>query len=117
MLFLTQVFWKNLCIFYQADQFLVITKHNWWQLKVFKTSHKSDLKLYRFDYPMDHFVINKRHIPHLFTDHKEMSAGDIVMEVVSWNSNIFRNNPVETRNQKMTLFNHMKWQIKSKYDT
>ena len=29
-----------------------------------------------------------------------MSAGDIVMEVLSWNSNLFRNNPVETQNQK-----------------
>ena len=70
---------------------------------------------------------------HLFNDHKEMSAGDIVMEVLSWNSNLFRNNPVElfrnnpvelfrnnpieTRNQKMALFNHMKRQVKSKYDT
>ena len=46
-----------------------------------------------------------------------MSAGDIVMEVLSWNSNLFRNNPAETRNQKMALFNHMKRQVKSKYDT
>ena len=66
---------------------------------------------------MDHFVIKKRHILHLFNDHKEMSAGDIVMEVLSWNSNLFRNNPTETRNQKMALFNHMKRQVKSKYDT
>ena len=49
---------------------------------------------------MDHFVFKKRHILHLFSDHKEMSAGDIVMEVLSWNSNLFRNNPVETQNQK-----------------
>ena len=66
---------------------------------------------------MDHFVIKKRHILHLFNDHKEMSAGDTVMEVVSWKSNLFRNNPVETRNQKMSLFNHMKREVKSKYDT
>ena len=66
---------------------------------------------------MDHFVIKKRHILHLFNDHKEMSAGDIVMEVLSWNSNLFRNNPTETQNQKMALFNHMKRQVKSKYDT
>ena len=45
---------------------------------------------------MDHFAIKKRHILHLFNDHKEMFAGDIVMEVISWNSNLFRNNPVET---------------------
>ena len=49
---------------------------------------------------MDHFVFKKRHILHLFSDYKEMSAGDIVMEVLSWNSNLFRNNPVETQNQK-----------------
>ena len=66
---------------------------------------------------MDHFVVKKRHILHLFNDHKEMSAGDIVMEVLSWNSNLFRNNPTETRNQKMALFHHMKRQVKSKYDT
>ena len=66
---------------------------------------------------MDHFVIKKRHILHLCNDHKEMSAGDIVMEVLSWNSNLFRNNPIETQNQKMALFNHMKRQVKSKYDT
>ena len=40
-----------------------------------------------------------------------------VMEVLSWNINLFRNNPTETRNQKMALFNHMKQQVKSKYDT
>ena len=45
-----------------------------------------------------------------------MSAGDIVMDVVSWNSNL-KNNLVEMRNQKMTLLNHMKQQVKSKYDT
>ena len=66
---------------------------------------------------MDHFVIKKQYILHLLNDHKEMSAGDIVMEVVSWNSNLFRNNPVETQNQKMSLFNHMKPEVKSKYDT
>ena len=33
---------------------------------------------------MDHFVIKKRHILHLFNDHKEMFAGDIVTEVLSW---------------------------------
>ena len=65
---------------------------------------------------MDRFVIKKRHILHLFSDHKEMSAGDIVMDVVSWNSNL-KNNPVEMRNQKMTLLNHTKQQVKSKYDT
>ena len=83
----------------------------------FKTCPISKLKLYRFGFAMDHFVIKKRHILHLFNDHKEMSAGDIVMEVLSWNSNLFRNNPAETRNQKMALFNHMKRQVKSKYDT
>ena len=46
-----------------------------------------------------------------------MSAGDMVIEVLSCNSNLLRNNPTETRNQKMALFNHMKQQIKSKYDT
>ena len=66
---------------------------------------------------MDHFVIKKRHILHLFNDHKEMSAGDIVMEVLCWNSNLFRKNPVETRNQKIALFKHMERQVKSKYDT
>ena len=66
---------------------------------------------------MDHFAIKKRHILHLFNDHKEMFAGDIVMEVVSWNSNLFRNNLVEKRNQKMSLFNHMKPEVKSKYHT
>ena len=49
---------------------------------------------------MDHFVTKKRHILHLFNDHTEMSAGDIVMEVVSWNSNLFRNNPVEREIKK-----------------
>ena len=66
---------------------------------------------------MDHFVIKKRHILHLFNDHKERSAGDIVMEVLCWNSNLFRKNPVEKRNHKMALFNHTKRQVKSKYDT
>ena len=47
---------------------------------------------------MDHFVIKKRHMLHLFSDHKEMSTGDIAMEVVSWSSNLFRNNLIETRN-------------------
>ena len=65
---------------------------------------------------MNHFVFKKGHILHLFSNHKEMSAGDIVMKVLSWNSNLFRNNPVETRNQKIALFNHMKWQVQSKYD-
>ena len=49
---------------------------------------------------MDHFVFKKRHILHLFSDHKDMSAGEIVMADLSWNSNLFRNNPVETQNQK-----------------
>ena len=52
---------------------------------------------------------------HLFNDHKEMSAGDIVMEVLSWNRILFRNNPVETRNQTMAVFNH-NTTSKSKYD-
>ena len=39
------------------------------------------------------------------------------MEVVPWNSNLFRNNPVETWNQKMPLFNYMKREVKRKYDT
>ena len=52
---------------------------------------------------MHYFVITKHDILHLFNDHKGMSAGDIVMEVVFWNSNVFKNNPVETRNQKLTL--------------
>ena len=43
---------------------------------------------------------------HLFNDHREMSAGDIVIEVLSWNRILFRNNPVETRNQTMAVFNH-----------
>ena len=34
------------------------------------------------------------------------------MEVVFWKSNVFKNNPVETRNQKLTLLT-----VKSKYDT
>ena len=61
---------------------------------------------------MHYFVITKQDILHLFNDHKGMSAGDIVMEVVFWNSNVFKNNPVETRNQKLTLLT-----VKSKYDT
>ena len=32
-------------------------------------------------------------------------------------SNLFRNKPFETRNQKKAFFNHMKQQVKSKYDT
>ena len=66
---------------------------------------------------MDHFVIKRHHVLYLFNDHKEMSAWDILVEVVPWNSNLFRNNPVETWNQKMPLFNHMKREVKRKYDT
>ena len=54
---------------------------------------------------------------HLFSDHKEMFAGDIAMEVVSWSSNLFRNNLIETRNWRITLFNKMKRQVENKYET
>ena len=45
-----------------------------------------------------------------------VSAGDIVMEVVSWNSHLFSNKQVETRNQKMSFSNHTKQKVKSKYE-
>lgn len=72
MLLLVQVFWKNLSICL-PDQ--PISGNNQIQLVVIKSFQDMPckyVKFYRFDFAMDHFVIKKQHILHLFNDQKEM---------------------------------------------